>query len=99
MKAVVYPGLVGLMAARSIQKRDVAKAAGMNPRTLYEKLIGTSDFTLSEANVIHATFFADVEKDVLFQRADELPVTTGRTNPTANVTVRSVQHSDAPSGS
>lgn len=65
---ILYPELIGGLAKRSIKKSEVAKAVGISPRTLYAKLTGNTDFTLSEANSIHALFFPDMDKDTLFRR-------------------------------
>ena len=68
---VVYPELVGGLARNSIKRKEVATALGITPRTLYSKLVGETDFTLSEANLIQHRFFPDMDKDVLFKRADD----------------------------
>lgn len=67
---VAYPELVGEMAKRSLTRTSVAKELGISSRALYSKLTGKTDFTLSEANVIHAVFFPDMDKDTLFARAE-----------------------------
>lgn len=68
---VVYPELVGGLARNSIKKVDVAEALGISPRTLYSKLVGDTDFTLSEANIIQRQFFPDMDQETLFKRADD----------------------------
>lgn len=65
-----YPELVGEMAKRGLTRTSVAKKIGISSRTLYSKLMGDTDFTLSEANAIHAAFFPDVDKELLFSRSD-----------------------------
>ena len=67
---VVYPELVGGLARNSIKKVDVASALGITPRTLYAKLVGETDFTLSEARLIQRRFFPDMDQETLFKRAD-----------------------------
>lgn len=67
----VYPELIGAIARRGLNKSTIAREVGISPRTLYAKLTGQTDFTLSEANAIQRKFFPDMEKDVLFQKADE----------------------------
>ncbi len=67
-----YPELVGEMAKRGFTRTSVARRLGISARTLYSKLAGDTDFTLSEANVIHTTFFPDVDKEVLFARAGQI---------------------------
>lgn len=66
-----YPELVSEMAKRRIARAAIANGIGISPRTLYSKLMGETDFTLSEANAIHSMFFPDIEKDILFERADK----------------------------
>lgn len=70
---VVYPELIGEMAKRQLTRVQVAKAIGVSTRTLYSKLTGETDFTLSEAKTIHNQFFPDVPQDSLFFRPDERP--------------------------
>lgn len=67
---VLYPELVGAMAKRCIKRNTVANSIGISPRTLYAKLVGETDFTLSEANAIHAMFFPDLDKEELFRKTD-----------------------------
>lgn len=68
---VIYPELVGGLAKNSIKKIDVATALGITTRTLYSKLVGETDFTLSEANLIQRRFFPDMDQETLFKRADD----------------------------
>lgn len=68
---VVYPELIGCLAKNSIKKVDVAEALGISPRTLYSKLVGDTDFTLSEASTIQRQFFPDMDQETLFKRADD----------------------------
>lgn len=68
---VVYPELIGGLAKRSITKTKVAETLGISPRTLYSKLVGETEFTLSEANVIQRQFFPDMKQDRLFRRSDD----------------------------
>lgn len=68
---VAYPELVGEMAKRSIKRTCMARRLGISTRTLYSKLAGETDFTLSEANTIQSAFFPDMEKDVLFARVNQ----------------------------
>ena len=70
---LAYPELVSAMAKRRIARTTVANGIGISPRTLYAKLMGETDFTLSEANAIHAMFFPDMDKDTLFKRVDDRP--------------------------
>lgn len=68
---VAFPELVGEMAKRRLTRTEVAKSLGISTRALYSKISGETDFTLSEANAIHAVFFPDMEKDILFARAEQ----------------------------
>ena len=67
----VYQELVGAMAKRGVRRNAMAAAVGISTRTLYAKLKGETDFTLSEANAIHTIFFSDMNKDELFTK--EIP--------------------------
>lgn len=67
----VYPELVGAMAKRNLTRSAIAKEIGITPRTLYSKLSGETDFTLSEARAIHDTFFPDMDKETLFAPANQ----------------------------
>ena len=69
--AVEYPELVAGMAKRQLTRTAVAKRLGITPRTLYAKLSGETDFTLSEANTLQAAFFPDIKMDILFTRAEQ----------------------------
>lgn len=63
-----YRVLVGEIAKRNYKKSDIAKSIGVTPRTFYSRLIGKSDFTLSEASTIQREFFPDMDKDTLFRQ-------------------------------
>ena len=63
---VVYSTLVSEMAKNKVTKTTIAKAVGISTRSLYSKLNGKTDFTLSEADKIHSIFFPYVSKDELF---------------------------------
>ena len=67
---IAYPELVGEMAKRGITRTSIARAIGISTRTLYSKMAGSTDFTLSEANKIHAMFFRDMDKEALLAPAD-----------------------------
>lgn len=66
----VYPELVAAMAKAGVKRIEIAAELRITPRTLYSKLAGESDFTLSEADVIHSRFFPTIPKDELFARRD-----------------------------
>lgn len=67
----VYPVLVGEIAKRGYRKSAIAKRMGVSSRTLYSKLAGTTEFTLSEANIIQRDFFPDMDKDSLFAMSND----------------------------
>lgn len=69
--AVEYPELIAGMAKKQLTRTAVAKELGITPRTLYAKLSGETDFTLSEANALQAIFFPDIKMEVLFARAEQ----------------------------
>jgi len=68
--SAAYPEVIAEMEKRSLTRREVANGLGISTRTLYSKLFGKTDFTLSEADAIHAKFFPDVAKDKLFTRTE-----------------------------
>lgn len=67
---VCYPVLVGEMAKREVQKKELAERMGICYRALNNKLSGKVPFTWPEVCTINSAFFPDIEKDVLFARAD-----------------------------
>lgn len=64
-----YEYLEEMIAKRGIRKTIIARAAGIAPRTLANKVNGKVEFTWPEVQVIQSQFFPDIEKDVLFQRS------------------------------
>ena len=66
----VYPELVGTMAKRNLTRTAVAKQIGISTRTFYSKLIGETEFTLSEAKAIRNTFFPDMPLEALFAQEE-----------------------------
>ena len=66
-----YPELVGSMAKRGITRVSIAEVLGISSRTLYDKIMGRTEFTLTEANEIHSKFFPDMDKDTLFAKAEQ----------------------------
>lgn len=64
-----YPELVAKMARQRVSRKALAAGIGISTRTLYDKLTGETDFTLSEATEIHRRFFPDTDKDTLFKPA------------------------------
>lgn len=67
---VYYPVLVGEMAKREVQKKEVAESIGICYRAFNNKLNGKTPFTWPEVCAISCKFFPDIDKDTLFARAD-----------------------------
>ena len=68
---VYYPVLIGEMAKREIQKKELAKSIGVCENALTNKLSGKSQFTWPEVKKIRQQFFPDFPPDELFVTADE----------------------------
>lgn len=68
---VCYPVLIGEMAKRKVQKKEVAKKIGVCYKTLNNKIEGKTPFTWPEVCTINDVFFPDIKKDVLFSRAGD----------------------------
>ncbi len=68
---VVYPVLTGAIASRGIKKKAIAEALDIDPRTLRNKLNGTSDISLPEAQTIRMKFFPDIPTEELFSTDEE----------------------------
>lgn len=62
-----YPILEAEIARRQVKKKDIAEAINIAPRSLSIKLMGKSDFTLTEAFVIRERFFEDMTVEKLFE--------------------------------
>ncbi len=67
---VCYPVLVGEIAKREVQKKEIAESIGVCYKAFNNKLNGKTPFTWPEVCTINEQFFPDIEKDVLFARAD-----------------------------
>lgn len=67
MAKVNYPTLVGEMAKRRIKKKDICELLGINPKTLWNKIEGCSDFTVTEAKLVQKTYFDDIPIEELFR--------------------------------
>ena len=67
---IAYPELVSAMAKRRITRKSVAGELELSPRTLYDKIMGKSEFTFSEANKIHSEFFPDLDIVTLFSKSE-----------------------------
>lgn len=62
-----YNYLEGKIAERGIKKTDIAKAIGIVPRTLSNKLNGTVAFSWNEVIVIRDEFFPEESLEALFK--------------------------------
>lgn len=63
-----YEYLERMIAKRGIRKSVMARAAGISPKSLTNKVNGKVAFTWPEVQIIQTQFFPDIEKDVLFHR-------------------------------
>lgn len=50
----IYPNLEAELARASINKKELAAIIGVSKNTLYSRLNGKTDLTLSEARIIRA---------------------------------------------
>lgn len=66
-----YPTLEAEIARRQIKKKDIAEAIGIKQRTLSLKLMGNTDFTLTEAFAIRQKYFSDMAFEELFKKSGE----------------------------
>lgn len=69
-----YPILVGKIAERGIKKGTMAKALGISPRALYNRIYGRVPFTWPEVKIICHDFFPDIKPEVLFEEKNEKEV-------------------------
>ena len=53
-KNPLYPHVEAEIVRAQITRKELAKALGMNERTLYNKLSGKTELTLSEARILCA---------------------------------------------
>ena len=67
--AIKYPILTGKIAERGIPKTRIAKAVGISPRSLRNKLDGNTNFTWDEVCIIQERFFPDISMKDLFSRS------------------------------
>lgn len=58
------------MARSSVKPKDLANFLNVRISTIYDKLNGHYDFSLSEAIKIKRKFFPDLEFEYLFERED-----------------------------
>lgn len=64
----MYGNLIGEMAKRRLESSALAELLKLHRNSIYNKLYGRSDFTVSEAFSIHDRFFPDVDMRFLFTR-------------------------------
>lgn len=67
---VYYPVLIGEMAKREIQKKELAKSIGICDKALNNKLTGKTPFTWPEVKTIRREYFPDIPADELFSTVD-----------------------------
>lgn len=63
----MYENLIGAIAAKRITMTRMAAEMGIERTTLYKKLYGGSDFTVSEKYFICRKFFPDMNEEELFK--------------------------------
>ena len=68
---MLFPTLKAEMARRGLKTGDVAEALGITPRTAYNKITGSSKFTLNETVAIRDKYFLGWDVEVLFLREQE----------------------------
>jgi len=66
----MFKNLISVMARRGIPSDDLARILGIHRNTLLKKIKGESEFTLTEADVIHA-IFNEYDYKYLFTREQE----------------------------
>ena len=59
------------IARRNLTKQEVASCIGISTRTLYDKIIGKTAFTIREATKLQKELFPECEMDYLFEQANE----------------------------
>jgi len=62
-----YPNLEKELGRKNISNRAVAAAIGCTEKTLYNKMMGKTDFTLSEVNVIENELLPEFKLSYLFE--------------------------------
>lgn len=67
---IKYPALEGLIAARGIRKKSIAKTIGCTNRSLSNKLRGRTHFTWDEVLIMNENFFPDMTPESLMRSAE-----------------------------
>ena len=58
------------IARRNFTKQEVADCIGISKRTLYDKIVGKTAFTIKEASTLQKELFSDCEIDYLFEQEE-----------------------------
>lgn len=61
-----YPNLAVAMMMHRVTRAEIAKALNISERTLYAKMIGEREFTLSQVKIIGRQFFPTEYLEKLF---------------------------------
>ena len=64
----MYTNLVGELAKKRIEICTLAETLHLHRNSIYNKLYGKSDFTVTEAFTIHDVYFPDIDMRFLFER-------------------------------
>lgn len=65
---IAYPNLESAMLENSVRKRDIARLLNRDMKSIWNKLNGRSEFSVSEALKIRDSFFQNDSIGFLFQR-------------------------------
>ena len=65
---VIYPNLEAELARAGIEKKDLAAVLGISKNTLYSRLNGKTELTLSEARIIRAYLERETGHVIMFNR-------------------------------
>lgn len=67
----MYGNLSRALDDKNIAQRVVASLIGCSERTVTNKINGTTDFTISEAFMIHRNLLPEFNVDYLFKTTDD----------------------------
>ena len=65
---IIYPNLEAELARAGIPKKKLAKVIGVSNNTLYSRLSGKTELTLSEARIIRAYLEKETGQAIAFNR-------------------------------
>lgn len=68
----MYHNLEAEMARKQINVPDIAKAIGVNEKTVRNKISGKTKFIFDEALIIKDTFFPSLDLQYLFAKDEEV---------------------------